>query len=425
MKDRNENRAGYKKTKIGWIPEGWNIKPFSKLLNRTRKPVAVDEGEKYREIGIRSHGKGIFHKEQISGSAIGKKSVFWVQPDSLIFNIVFAWELAVAITSEKEKDMIASHRFPMYSGNGYAVDIKFVYWFLMSKRGKHSLGVASPGGAGRNKTLGQGELRTLLIPLPSVTEQKRIAEILYTWDNALKQTRKLFESKKRHKKALMQQLLCGKKRLKGYGHPRSDTDKYPIDWSIVKLRALFIPIKRKNIDISTNVLTASGVHGLISQDDFFNRSVAGQSLQNYYLIEKGEFTYNRSSVKEYPYGAIKRLDNFERGILSTLYICFSLNKKDCDSDFYKHLFDSDILFRELSTIVQVGARNHGLLNISKKDFFDIKIPKPPFKEQSAIARILTLAENEIIAIEKKLSTLETQKRGLMQKLLTGEVRVKP
>jgi len=216
MRDRNKNRLGYKRTKVGWIPESWSVYNFDDLFQRLRQPVNVDPQKKYQEIGIRSHGKGIFHKDQVRGVDLGDKSVFWVRTPALIFNIVFAWEQAVGVTSGRERGMIASHRFPMYGAKRSDVVIDYVYQFFLTKKGKHLLGLASPGGAGRNKTLGQSELHRLLLPLPSFQEQKKITEILYTWQKAIDCTRELIDAKRHRKKALMQQLLSRKKRFPGF-----------------------------------------------------------------------------------------------------------------------------------------------------------------------------------------------------------------
>jgi type I restriction enzyme S subunit len=267
-------------------------------------------------------------------------------------------------------------------------------------------------------------LSTIPVTVPSLPEQKKIAEILSTWDAAIEQTRKLIDVKKRRKKALMQQLLAGRIRFSKFGKPSLETDGIPNGWQMVKLQNFATPVKRKNIKDIDKVLTASGELGLIDQNTFFNRSVAGQSLKDYYLLKKGEFAYNRSSMKNYPYGAIKRLDRYGEGILSTLYICFSITSDCGNSDYFMHLFESGLLNRGLRRVAQVGGRAHGLLNVTLKDFFSIKVPQPSYEEQSRIAEILSIADNEIIRLEKKLKAFEKQKHGLMQKLLTGEVRVK-
>ena len=124
----------------------WVKQKVSDLLQKVSKPVAVDPGNVYREIGIRSHGKGIFHKEPIKGKELGNKRVFWVEGDTFVVNIVFAWELAVANTTEAEKGMIASHRFPMYKAYKNKTVVSYIKYFFLTNRGKELLYLASPGG---------------------------------------------------------------------------------------------------------------------------------------------------------------------------------------------------------------------------------------------------------------------------------------
>src|SRR5436305_6627305 len=117
-------------------PRGWSSIKLSTVLKRVTRVADVSPDETYREIGVRSHGKGLFHKEPVLGKSLGDKRVYYVQPRCLVLNIVFAWEQAVAITTEKEAGMIASHRFPMYQPVGGAVDLRYLLQFFKSKRGK-------------------------------------------------------------------------------------------------------------------------------------------------------------------------------------------------------------------------------------------------------------------------------------------------
>ena len=142
----------------------WPLRPIGELLKRVRSPVDVEPELTYQEIGIRSHCKGIFHKPSTTGKDLGKKRVFWIEPGCLIFNIVFAWEQAVAMTSENEAGMIASHRFPMYTSRSGKLLPEYAWRYFSTPRGKYDLGIASPGGAGRNKTLGQAEFNGDYIP---------------------------------------------------------------------------------------------------------------------------------------------------------------------------------------------------------------------------------------------------------------------
>ncbi|MEO5350167.1 MAG: restriction endonuclease subunit S [Magnetococcus sp. YQC-3] len=198
------------------LPDGWTIQKIGDVLSRVVEPVMIDGNETYQEIGIRSHGKGIFHKEPVLGASIGEKRVFWVQPNCFIVNIVFAWEQAIARTTENENGKIASHRFPMYRPIREACDVDFITFYFNTPTGKYLLGLASPGGAGRNKTLGQKEFEKLQICMPSGAEQKKIARILSTWDRAIKTVERLIANSKAQKKALMQQLMTGKRRFPGF-----------------------------------------------------------------------------------------------------------------------------------------------------------------------------------------------------------------
>lgn len=247
-------------------------------------------------------------------------------------------------------------------------------------------------------------------------EQKKITKILSTWDEAIEKTEKLIEAKQKFKKGLMQKIFS----ITNY-ELRIMNKK---NWKKVKFNEIFKSINRKNIRQITHVLTASGEHGLIDQTEFFNKSVAGKNLKTYYLLKQGEFAYNHSIMKGYPYGSIKRLEKYKEGALSTLYICFALISEECDSDFYTHYFESGFLNKELKLITQVGARSHGLLNLSTRDFYSMNILKPSLEIQKKVSSILNASDKEIELLKKKLNKLQKQKKGLMQVLLTGNIRVK-
>ena len=188
----------------------WVSRKLSKLLKKVVDPVTVEDDQIYREVGIRSHGKGIFHKEPISGKAIGNKRVFWIEENTLIVNIVFAWELAVANTTEAERGMIASHRFPMYRPKENKADVRYMKYFFLTHKGKELLWIASPGGAGRNKTLGQKDFESLEVLIPErLTEQQKIADCLSSVDELIDAQMEKLDTLKDHKKGLMQQLFPG------------------------------------------------------------------------------------------------------------------------------------------------------------------------------------------------------------------------
>lgn len=158
-------------TEARWDPTrlGW-------LLREVRTPVHVEPTATYAEIGVRSHGKGTFHKEPLTGSQLDEKKVFWVVPGALVFNIVFAWERAVAIVTEQDRGRIASHRFPMYVPVADSCDVRFIRFLLLSDFGRFLLDRNSPGAAGRNKTLDRWSLMREEILIPPLAVQRQVAD---------------------------------------------------------------------------------------------------------------------------------------------------------------------------------------------------------------------------------------------------------
>ena len=203
---------------------------------------------------------------------------------------------------------------------------------------------------------------------------------------------------------------------------QKNNQKIPEGWSVKKLGDIATKISRKNTVQNTNVVTISAQKGFINQEQFFNKSVAGENLSTYYLLERGDFGYNRSYSKGYPTGAIKRLDNYDYAIASTLYICFTLKDK-VDSNYVLQYFEAGLQNIELYKIVQEGARNHGLLNIAISDFFNIKLVLPPLAEQEKIADILGTWDEAIEKLSNLIEQKKLLKKGLMQKLLTGKTRL--
>ena len=152
----------------------WPLVALRDVLVHTPRPVIPAFESDYREIGIRSHGRGIFHKPAVSGHDLGTKRVFAIAPGDFVLNIIFAWEGAVAVVSDEETDMIASHRFPTFRADRERLDARFLLLFFRTPNGLALLGKVSPGGAGRNRTLNRRAFLDLSIPLPSLAEQRRI-----------------------------------------------------------------------------------------------------------------------------------------------------------------------------------------------------------------------------------------------------------
>lgn len=262
------------------------------------------------------------------------------------------------------------------------------------------------------KNLNITSFKSLLIRYPeSKIEQQKIAECLSSLDNLIIDQGQKVKALKEKKKGLLQQMFP----QNGETTPRLRFSGFTGEWKEKKFGKVFSRITRKNIEDNKNVLTISAQYGLISQLEFFKKSVAAADVTGYYLLQKGEFAYNKSSSTGKPVGAIKALKLYDKGVVSTLYICFKC--KDSDAiGFWEQYFDAGIFDKEIMSIAQEGARNHGLLNVSTSDFFNLKVFVPEPKEQQKIAECLFALDDQITAESARLDTLKDHKKGLMQKL---------
>ena len=178
-------------------------------------------------------------------------------------------------------------------------------------------------------------------------------------------------------------------------------------------------VVRKNTNNeSTLPLTISAQYGLVDQITYFNNRVASRDVSNYYLVLNGEFAYNKSTSDGYPFGAVKRLDLYEKGVLSTLYIVFSPKKEQqVDSDFLTVFFDTDRWHKGVAERAAEGARNHGLLNISAEDFFDIDLSVPKdVAEQKQIGAFIRQLDNLITLHQRKFEKLTNVKKSMLEKM---------
>lgn len=410
---RSSIPEGYKKTKAGILPADWDLHMLGECLSRVEKPVEVKPNELYTQIGIRSHGKGIFYKEPVTGSALGNKAVFWIEPDCFIVNIVFAWEQAIGKTTQSEVGMIGSHRFPMYRPVNDRVDIDYLISYFLTKRGTDILEAASPGGAGRNKTLGQERFLKSKIVLPPIEEQQKIAAILTTQDRVIELKEKRLAEKQRQKKYLMQQLLTGKKRLPGFSG----------EWKNIKLCEVLSERKEKNVEQNLRICSVAVQKGVVDQVEHLGRSYAANDTSNYSVAHYGDIIYTKSPTGDFLYGIVKQNLLQETVAVSPLYGVFT--PLTFGLGYFLHTyFQSAICARNyLLPIVQKGAKN--TINITNDTFISRKLYLPlDVEEQKAIADTFIAADREIDLLRQDIEQEKQKKKALMQLLLAGIVRVK-
>ena len=248
---------------------------------------------------------------------------------------------------------------------------------------------------------------------PSSNEQKAIATYFTSLDSQISASTSRLASLKQMKAASLQAMFP----QEGETVPKIRFKGFEGEWKKVKLNSFAKRVTRKNSHLeSTLALTIASAHGLVSQIDYFNNLVVGSNIRNYYLLKKGEFAYNKSYSNGYPFGSVKRLERYEQGILSTLYITFSIDNS-ISSDYLTHFFDTNLWHKEVAERAAEGARNHGLLNIGANDFLDINIWKPESKaEQQAIASYFTSLDRQISLQSQRLEKLKQIKSACLDKM---------
>lgn len=262
-------------------------------------------------------------------------------------------------------------------------------------------------------------IKVLLPPLP---EQKAIADLLSTWDEAIEKTERLIRVKEKRSRQMSKKLLFGHKRLGFQKNQLADGHffKYPSDWTLVKIGNIAKEISARNGEFEEIVLSCSKHDGFVNSLDYFGKQVFSSDTSNYKVVKKGQFGYPSNHVEE---GSIGLLEHCEKGIVSPIYVVFEASKEKVHSPYMFKLLKTDI-FRhifQVSTSSSVDRRG----SLRWADFSKIKILLPPLEEQKEIAETLSFCQHEIDLLKQLSRKYKIQKRGLMQKVLTGEWRVKP
>jgi len=303
-----------------------------------------------------------------------------------------------------DKTYITEHAIAVKGTNDN--NTKFLqYLFEKMNLGQYSDQSAQPG-------LAVNKLLKLKISIPYKNEQQKIAKLLHILDERITTQSGLIEDLKKIKKHLMEQLFCQPKEKS----PRLRLVGMSGEWKRVRLCDVVQRVTTRNkTNECTRVLTIAAQYGLIDQQEFFNKQIASSDLTTYYLLHRGDFAYNKSYSSDYPWGAVKRLDNYDEGVLSSLYICFCPNK-NIDSDFLRNYFESTKWYRGISEISGEGARNHGLLNMSVDDYFNTTHRFPSIEEQRCISHLLNAFAHKILNEESILDKLRSQKSYLLNNM---------
>lgn len=398
------------------LPEDWKVDLLDNLAKRGSGHTPNKDREDYWNGGVKwvsladssaLDGGYIFETDkEISNEGVANSSAV-VHPKE---TVVLSRDAGIGKSGVLAEEMAVSQHFIAWRcDNSEKLNSWFLYnWLQMMKPEFERQAVGST-----IKTIGLSYFKRLKIAAPPYPQQEKIAEILSKWDKAITTTERLLANAEKQKKALMQQLLTGKKRLPGFSG----------EWHTKAIKEISDRIQRKSDGNDYPILMISSSAGFVSQDKKFSRYMAGESVKNYILLERGDFAYNKGNSKLYQFGCIFDLEDYDAALVPHVYVCFRL-KNGYSRRFYKYLFEADYLKRQLGRLVNTGVRNNGLLNIKPAEFLGTRVPAPSLQEQEALADVLELASQEVSVLKSNLKKLRAEKKALMQQLLTGKRRVK-
>lgn len=428
MQDRNANRPGYRKTKAGWIPNDWQVLRVKDVgavqAGRQRSPHFT-EGKLHPYLRVANIYDGYIDSSDVMKMMFTEEEFhrYRLRNGDILLNEGQSLDLVgrCAKYVGVPPDCCFQNTLIRFRPNGLIQDDFCQILFRHLQKSGAFAKIASRTTSIAH--LGVSRFANLQIPVPTIAEQKKIAKIFFAWDAVIDDTCKLINSKKNRKKALMQKLLMGKVRLPSFckkeGRIKYRFFDLPADWECPSIREIAEERSERNRgNGNVTVLSCSKHKGFIESSRYFGKQVFSEDTSNYKIIRRGWFGYPSNHIEE---GSIGLLTEHEVGIVSPIYTVFECSNKVVPEYLYA-LFKTDT-FRHIfaiSTNASVDRRG----SLRWKMFSLIRIPLPGKDEQQAIASVLAEADNEIVDMGNTLKALEKQKRGLMQKLLTGEIRVK-
>ncbi len=412
MNKRNENRPGYRETKVGWIPEDWKAEHLASVVDMNRESLSernTEENYSFYYLTLSDVSEGNFSKPE-------KKFRFNLAPSRARRKFTKGDVLLSTVRPNlKGFGFVDFNANEFICSTGFAVlhpknkfDGEFIYHYLYSNNADKYFYACVVGS--NYPALNKNDVEKLWIPLPPEKERAEIAKILTTWDKAIELVDKQINTKQRLKKGLIQQLLTEKMRFPGFDGP----------WKEMQLGE-FLKMKLRKVEKPKEAYLRLGIrsHG---KGTFTTIVEDPQSVDMTYLyqVKEGNLIVSITFAWE---GAIAIVESDADGAyVSHRFPTFIFDTQKVVSEFFRYLMCTPRFFYELGVVSPGGAGRNRVM--SKQNFFKIKVRVPSVKEQRLIGGILTALDGDINKLSELLEQLNFQKQGLMQKLLNGEVRVK-
>ena len=391
---------GYKDSPLGIIPKEWEVKRLGEVCT-------FHNGRAYNQKELLSQGKyrvlrvgNFFTNSSWYFSNLELEDVKYADDGDLLY----AWSASFGPRFWKGEKVIY-HYHIWKIDNFIKVTNTYLYTFLLFDAS--NLTNTLQGGTMVHVTKENMERR--YIAIPPIKEQDKICSILQLWDTAIEKQSELIEKLNLRKRALMQQLLTGKKRLPGFND----------EWKHVPIKTFAKEVSNRNVGGANHiVLSCTKYDGLVPSLEYFGKQIYSNDLSSYKIIPQGHFAYATNHIEE---GSIGYQSNYENGLISPMYTVFVTNKEKVNDTFLYSVLKSHHLIYLYKSMMEGSINRRGGLRWDS--FSTIKIDLPSLEEQNVIASVLVKADEEIELAKEKLSNLQAQKRGLMQQLLTGKKRV--
>lgn len=405
---------GYQKTKDGIFPTDWHTQKMKQWVALAERPVTLEDDKRYRLVTVRRGFGGVDLRGEYLGKDILVKNYFRARQGDFLISKRQIAHGACGVVPESLDGAVVSNEYNVFVPN-QGTNIEMFNLMMQLPHYTRLFYLMSDGVHIEKLLFKTQDWMRRQLAMPPIEEQQKIAAILTTQDKVIELKEKHLAEKQRQKKYLMQQLLTGKKRLPGFSE----------EWKIKPLNKLTEKQKKKNNGFQYHlVLSNSAQHGIVSQDQEFDKEIANEErIDGYYIVVPGAFVYNPRISATAPCGPINVNETGETGIMSPLYTVFAISSPQISQDFLKYYFQSSCWYKYVKEVANYGAR-HDRISISDGDFFDMPIPLPTKEEQSYIAEVLSAADREIDLLQQDIEQEKQKKKALMQLLLTGIVRVK-
>lgn len=403
---RGEVPEGYKKTKAGTIPFEWDLHPLSKHLIESRIPGT--NGAIAKKLTVKLWNKGVFEKREVHE---GSESTTYYKRKSgqLIYSKLDFLNCAFGIIPEYLDGYESTQDLPCFDVKG--VIPNYLLTYVTQRNFYMHFGMIADGGR-KARRVGPEDMLSFPFVYPPLAEQEKIAEILQTQDKVIELKEKLIEEKKRQKKALMQQLLTGKKRLPGFSS----------EWKKQKMSDILCERKEKNKDQSLRICSVAVNSGVVDQREHLGKSMAASDTSNYNVVHYGDIVYTKSPTGAFPYGIMKQSQLTENVAVSPLYGVYEPTSYEIGYLLNEYFMYSNNANGYLLPIINKGAKN--TINISNATFITPSLYLPTeFEEIKNLVQIFKVANTEIEILQKDLDQEKQKEKALMQLLLTGIVRI--